>query len=468
MLKTLRNAALMLLMVLMSVSAHAADTFGSFKFYYGDMHAHTGASNDGCSSDFGPTANRRTACGAFADVDDIAIANGLDWVVFSDHTNGNKAISDAAGGDGYWRDTVDKAFAVSTSTFLAFPGAEIAVTVSPGSVTKGHKTLVFFGSETELTSVTRNDASPTGTTSTDVSGCNIINTWMGGLNTSYGPSLLFPHHIGATSPMATVWGCMQTTYEVGVETYSHWGGSRTWQSTSLPWSDYDPIKYADGTTKTTKSGVLQFGLYTQPTYRVGILSGTDNHDTEPGKVCKASATTNPKYMGGVTVAMLDETATFDRDTMYEAFLDGRVYMTTGPHIPIKMTVWDSTGTTELGKLGNEIDIPGSTSVMVKIEVPTGSGGGTNWADDVASVEIIQKGATNVAETPTTLTETSPGSGVYTGIITGVPAGTASGDAGYAYFLMTLTGTDAHPSGCYDEWSTTPNDNEEAMGMVYFI
>lgn len=71
----------------------AADEFGDYTYYYGDIHVHTGVSGDAGSSDI----RCKGDCGAYADTFQSGRDNGLDFMAITDHINGSTTVASASG-----------------------------------------------------------------------------------------------------------------------------------------------------------------------------------------------------------------------------------------------------------------------------------------------------------------------------------------------------------------------------------
>jgi hypothetical protein len=469
--------------------AGATEDWNGYDFKPGDPHAHDGwASGDAQALSASLTWNDDAAAGDYAAIDTTAFTdNGLSWFVLANHVNGKAdssgssqaSISDADGGDTFWRDTCDDAYAISDADHLALCGAEVFFTQS-GGLQHGHRTLIFFtDTETDLATLTRDDLTVSGlntntgtsTDSSDVANCAAIETWSDGLEASYGPIALVPHHPAAMLPMATNWAC-HSTHDLATEVYGMHGNSDIRLTTETPaGSLYDKLLTNTGASNASSTGTVNYWLYdyylnaSYPSGAPGslqddflaIVGGTDSHRTRPGSVCLTSASElekSWKYGGGITMAMIPQATTFSREALYDAFVARRTYATSGPHIPVLQTVWNSGGTTQLGTMGDVIDLGANTAVKFKFQVP--ASGATVWEDDVAEAWVVKPtGANTWSRAP--MTEISPG--VWTANLTV----TADNDAGtdktddVRYVMIRLVGEDAHPStGCEDGGS---NDDE---------
>jgi hypothetical protein len=197
--------------------AFAAEDFEDYRFYLGDLHAHTGYSGDAGSSDIGTSCPQ---CGAFASVFQLAQDNNLDFLALTDHTNGPPSTT-AAG----YAALTNAVLATNDPEggFITIPAAEVWFTTA--TATLGHKTLLFFGENTALSTLNILDTRPTGSANTRVPSCSTIWTWLDNLEADFGPVLALPHHPGMVTPMPTDWSCHNSYYQPAVEIYSEHGNS---------------------------------------------------------------------------------------------------------------------------------------------------------------------------------------------------------------------------------------------------
>ncbi len=341
----------------LSGRALASDAFDGHRFYYGDPHAHTGLSHDGHSSDVRDGCYSGEPCGAFSDVFSTAVSNKLDWVVVSDHVNG--------GAD--YQTTEDEYFQLISADLnhpdpggplLVIPGAEVWFAL-PDGTRLGHKNLLMFGDPAAIASVALADVSPPGT----LADCAGITTWMDGFVAQYGDAVLVPHHTMMDTPMPTDWAC-HTAYEPATEVYSQWGSSLGGAiDYDLPYFPYpegsvavalDPSGYA-----------LQMGFF----------AGTDGHQTLPGSLCKDVLGGYQVSTGGLTIAVLDDGESLDRASLYRAVIGHRTIATSGPRVPMVLTLSDALGDT--WGLGDAVALPAGQDLQVAVAVaPDGASGVT--------------------------------------------------------------------------------------------
>ncbi len=331
------------------LAARAAEPFGDGVYYLGDLHAHTGYSGDAGASDLGDCDG---SCGALADVFGTARDNGLDFVAITDHVNGTAALTAAQ-----FADLNARVVAANDPSggFVTIPGAEVWFTIRGTDQRLGHKTLLLFGDDATVSGLTLVDMRP-GTTST-VGACEDIWTWMDGLSTSFGDAMLIPHHPAVQMPMHNDWSCHDPTWEPAVEVYSEHGSSLHDDGYDTPGEGI----YEDFTVHSALDPD-RYGL------SFGFVGGTDSHDTRPGDVC-GTDTEQPTHLygGGLTVAVLDASASFDRSTLHDAIRERRTYVTTGPALP--MTIAWSAGGHQLGGLGDALDTPVTLDLEASVSFP---------------------------------------------------------------------------------------------------
>lgn len=368
---------LILLAMLSSVPARGADTFEGLRFAYGDPHAHTGLSGDGGSSDLAGTC--RDTCGSTTAMFDNARAAGLDWLAITDHVNGentaNVELYEAMHASVLAADDPD-------GGFVTVPAAEVWFELRTGEPI-GHRSLLLFGTDEELAPLTLSDLQIDGTRGIRVDDCSDLDTYMTRVSALLGNALLFPHHPAVTRPMPSDWTCVDEVWSPGVEVYSAHGNS-LWDGVTFdpPWSG------------TTGTGTAHYGMDPDGLgLQLGFFAGTDGHDSYPGSVCDLDPEhRNHPYGGGLTVAVLDAGETFDRGALYRAFVERRVYATTGPRVPVVVSY--GSGGAKLGGMGETLGLPAGQDLTVEVRVPE------EWADYVLSVEVTFPDTTGLDLAPT--------------------------------------------------------------------
>jgi len=331
-------------------TAEASEGWGEYTYYLGDLHAHSGASLDGGSSDLG---DEHETCGAIDDIVDTAIWNGLDFLAMSDHSNGNPASTE-----------VDYLFVQSTTLeghapkdgFIVLPAAEVFFTLGQGQ-RLGHKNLILFGSDAELESLTLQDAQPVGTANSVISDCDHIRTWMNQVQSNLGPALIIPHHPALKAPMPTDWSCHHPEFSPAVEIYSRHGNSEYEDTTyDIPWSEIEH--------NSTVQAAIDPDTWN---HRLGFVGGTDSHDTRPGKVCAEEGDNPNLYWGGLTVSVIPSDVEYSRKAIYHSIVNRDTYATSGPLIPVSAEYYS--GGAYLGSMGDEVGIPNGQPLNVIVETP---------------------------------------------------------------------------------------------------
>ena len=339
----------------------AAEEFEGRRYFFGDIHAHTGASGDGGSADLGDCLRASDGtdadCGAVGDLGGLVAAAELDFFATVDH------VTSVAG------TTTDSAFEQVFSTvnamhdpdggLVTIPGAEIFVEL-PGGIELGHRSLLMFGLGSVLDEVVIADLQPSGSTSNQVANCGALSTFMQRIETRFGPALLIPHHPGVDKPMPTDWACHDPRWAPVVEAYSEHGSSLDSSSDfDPPWGGFSPSG-----TVVAALDPAGFG------HRLGLVGGSDNHDTHPGDVCRTDTVldTHP-YGGGLTGVILEGETPFGRLGLYEAFVARRTYTTTGPKLPMRLNVVGGEGAVLAG-MGEVLVVGPGADITLELKIPT--------------------------------------------------------------------------------------------------
>lgn len=341
------RASVWIVALFVANSAQGAENFRGYDFYVGDPHAHTGISGDGEASD----TDVCPWCGAMTGVFDYANAVGLDWVAFTDHSNDTDGTHISVDADFNAFQATLLAHDDEADGLIVIPSAEVWFTV--GGQFLGHKNLMLFGDDATLSAFTMADAQPNGTSS-EVADCGAIGTWMDGLAARYGHALIIPHHTYGALPAPTDWSCNTADYEPGVEVYSHWGNGLGW---SRDWETArDPEPEGSVHTAMDPDGYA---------LRLGFLAGTDEHETQPGNVCASPR--GQTYAGGLTMVVVDESQALSREAIYEAIVTRSIYATTGP--AVAMTVEYLVDDVVIGTLGQDVEAPSGSGVVVRVTLP---------------------------------------------------------------------------------------------------
>lgn len=329
-------------------AAVGSTTFEGQDFYLGDVHVHTGASTDAGSSDFNIC---RGSCGALADLRATAESNDLDFMVVTDHVNG--AAVQTADDFEHVRDLLLDIHEPEAG-FVVIPGAEVWFT-QPDGTFYGHRSLMLFGEDAQLSDMTLEDLQPNGDDSIEVEGCADLWSYAARLEGDFGPTLLIAHHPALIQPAVTDWSCHDPVYAPAVEMFSEHGSSED------DHEDYDP---AWSGTDPNGTAVHALGLG----YKLGFLAGTDSHDTRPGGHCNIDTEhTRHPYGGGLTVVVQPSGESFDRRAVYDAIVARRTYATSGPLVPVVIAF--ESGGAHLGGMGEAIALPDGQPLDVTVRLP---------------------------------------------------------------------------------------------------
>lgn len=340
--------------------AVAAEDFEGHTFLFGDIHAHTGASGDAGSSDLGTCVRASDGtpadCGSVAELGPSALAQGLDFLATVDHVTSDVATTSVEAFEEVFHmvnELNDPAVGLIT-----LPGAEIFAELPDGR-TLGHRSLLFFGTEEMLAPVTMADLQPSGSVSNEIEACTVLSDFMAALEVRFGPALLIPHHPGVDKPMPTDWNCHDSRWAPVVEAYSEHGSSLDAAAGfDPPWSGAAPAG-------TVKAAIDPDGFG----HRLGLVGGSDNHDTNPGNVCrKDTVLDHHPYGGGLTGVVLEPSADPGRAAIHEAFVDRRTYTTTGPMLPLLVDVFTSDGAASAG-MGGVLRVDTDTEIVVQARLP---------------------------------------------------------------------------------------------------
>ncbi len=400
--------------------AMAGELFGAHTFVFGDIHAHTGASGDGGSADIGSciraSDDEPADCGSVSDLGLVARENGLDFLATVDHVTSLTATTTP--------EQFETVFSLvnelndTEDGFVTLPGAEIFVELPTGEEL-GHRSLLMFGAPGALAAVGMEDLQPSGSLSNVVADCAVLSAFMDDLESRFGPALLIPHHPGVDKPMATDWSCHDPRWAPVVEAYSEHGSS--FEPTAAfdpPWSGW------------VASGSVRAALNPEGHgHRLGLVGGTDNHDTHPGDVCRTDTVLDHHpYGGGLTGAAIPGAGLFNRADLYDAFRARRTFTTTGPRLPVWLEA-SAGGGAYTASMGDVLLVPEGGGVSLRVTVP---------ADDAWTIQhVVALGP--VSQWP--LESVSPG--VWEGWIP--PAGIEA----YALIDVAIDGELWFEEGCED-------------------
>ena len=369
-----------LLVIAAPAPAAGWELLGGRAFYFGELHAHSGLSGDGASSDLGNC--EVGGCGNLADY--YANARGLaglDFASLTDHLNGQFAI---AAED--WPEIValTEAGHDPDAGFVTLLGGEMQLTLSDGT-DLGHRNYLFFGEPGDAADVTLDDLLRINL----LDSCEEMWEAVREMETRVGPLLFVPHHPAASLPMATRWWCQDERLAPLVEVYSSHGNSRDTPDRD----DFDPLHFAyvDGCTVNEALASAVHGLH------LGLIGGTDFHDTWPGMVCHTDVTHGDQaYGGSLTGVFLDGDRPLDRASLYDAMLHRRTFATSGPRVPVLFSLVDGSGN-EVAVAGDVLAPPPTEAVYARVTFPV------DLAPYVLDVELYDS-----AQVPTSLPEQAPG------------------------------------------------------------
>ena len=354
---------MVLLLLLLSASIQASETFEGNTYYLGEPHIHTGASGDGYSADLNPCSGSLCVNGAVVDFFDIAAANGLDWVAITDHGNG-RSTADDADFDLVWQTVLDHDD--EATGLVAIPAVEFLFSVAGDQL--GHRNLYLFGGDEELAEVVLADLQPAGSDST-VDSCESIEDWLDALDPLYGPTLLVPHHPALTGSLGTDFSCWSEDHEQLVEVYSGWGNSMGGFFTEWD-TPYNTVEGGFVSDAMDPDGLAR---------RFGFLAGTDDHYTMPGDLCVAKGSAHIGT-GGLSVVVIPDSETFDRDAVYDAWTDRRTYATTGPLVPVALDLFEAGDL--LGSMGQDFELVSGARLDLELRVPV------DWESSVLEVFLV--------------------------------------------------------------------------------
>lgn len=402
------------MILFLATMAHAAEMFNGHAYYFGDLHAHTGVSGDGCAQEYA-NCGSDADCGSMSAVFDAARANGLDYVALTDHNNNVTSAAD-------FNALLARCRTETSPSFVCIPATEISALRSGSTTRFGHKDLyVFQDDDSRLSALDLSDF-PTPTIATGACATDIWSV-PSAVAAQFGPTLMWAHHPTATAVATTDWSCHSDAFEPVVEVYSGWGNALTLAPSFDPPSTTD-AQAGDATvaSATVHAALQDFGLH------LGFVAGTDLHDTRPGMTCDRENPNGPHaYGGGLTMVVLDDAAPFKRSAIYGELVARRTLATTGPRIPVEVT-WTAGGAEH--RIGETVEVADGSDATVTARVPTA------YEATVTSVSAIGNATTFG------LSEASPGT--WTATISGaaIPS--------WLYVAVEIDGAAFYgPSGCDD-------------------
>ncbi len=345
-----------------TMAALASEPFEENVFYYGELHAHSGLSLDGGSTDLGNCPPG--GCGDLAAYFSIARDDaGLDFAALTDHVNDDNAMDPAN-----WptvvqltRDAHDPA-----GGFVSILGSEILVERTDG-MALGHKNLLFFGDDASFDAIDIEDVAAAGYPDE----CEDLWATLHDMDEAWGPMLAIPHHPASILPMPTRWWCHDAALSPVVEIYSTHGNGRALEEVA----PYDPLLFGYADESTVNWALLPSGYG----LTLGIIGGTDFHDTQPGMVChQPLINTDQVYGGSLTGVYLDRHTALERSTIYGALRSRHTYATSGPKIPVMLSLVDDDGST-LGTMGDAVAPVPEHPTTLRLTLPPSA---TEYVHDV--------------------------------------------------------------------------------------
>lgn len=347
-------------------------THAGYDYYFGDLHAHTGLSLDGGSADL--TCPWGDACGDYATVlADARQIYALDFLALTDHGNGVHAVPDPSD----WSTQLDDVLAADDpgGGFVTIPGVEVWLWHGDGEI-RDHRNLYLFGDGDELSGLTLEELIPDpGAPPFTTDDCSTVFGWLEALEASRGPALLIPHHPAFQPPGATDWQCTDPRFNPVVENYSEHGNSQT-ASSGGGFDSWEESEQADSLVDRALA-LEGHGL------RLGLIAGTDSHDTRPGSVCdldpRFASKTN--FGGGLSVIALDEGAAFDRAAVLDALRARRAMASSGPRIPVSVELLVEGQSWAI--MGEVLTVPADAVLEIAVRVPLAD------APYVAGVDLVR-------------------------------------------------------------------------------
>jgi hypothetical protein len=331
-------------------------------YYFGDLHTHTGHSMDGYSGDLYGCPDGYD-CGDVSSVlQDARDVFDLDFLAITEHGNGLHAVQ----APWVWEDQLSEVQAANDPEggFVTVPGVELWLWAGNGSI-RDHRNLYLFGTDEQLDGlgldeIRGEDDAPPFTTDD----CLVVFDHLETLEQTRGDILLIPHHPAIQPPAAADWTCVDPRFNPVVENYSEHGNSQ-WPSYPDSFDPVDPDAEQPASTVDRALSPVGYDL------RLGIVGGTDSHDTRPGSVCDLDPrfrNNAVNYGGGLSVVALPEGDLLDRSAILSAMRDRRTLATSGPRIPVHFEI-RSDGT-PVASMGEQFDHVTSEAIEFLVSVPT--------------------------------------------------------------------------------------------------
>ncbi len=382
------------------VETVAYDTFEHFtiarEVKWGDLHAHSNLSQDGCEETESNCADHGEKPGEL--FFQTAKESGLDFAALTDHAEYVTLFPDGdTSGEGIDIWSAQKALVLEAESedFLPIVGYEWTWKKprdlnEEGYFTGGHKTVIF--EETDVCEAWRvaipkayeesvkGVDGPVAVTGNPYTAANFYALWnaFGTARQICGSAgvMTFSHHTAYDLPQATDWANPDNepdlAFETLIEMYSEHGSSECWDTS---------VEHCDWSLKTTSEyvgdGSVQAALYMG--YTLGFVGGTDAHDARPGTTSDHSCVAHFRdldgdligdeptchdYGGGLTGALVQ--GDYTRSSLFQAFEDRHTIVSSGPMLPIRAIGQGGDGRFYLP--GSSVDIDtGLFSIWVSAE-----------------------------------------------------------------------------------------------------
>jgi len=276
------------------LTGSARPRVGDYNVYFGDIHTHSGQSDDGCEG---------TPCGMGSREENYRYARGpggLDFYALTDH---EWQIDPGRGGE--YLGLADEFN--EDGRFVCLPGFEHT------SLLYGHRNVYFRGPGGTVVNTNREGGMITMDPDKVISPREL---WAA-LESNAAPFMTVPHHPSGTSHPLT-WEFFHPVHDRLIEVYSAWGSSEYYGDFPRGVSD----RYRTSDVRDAIRRQLRFGL----------IASSDGHDGHPGNAQSPLIKHHHifHFCGSGRAAVLCENLT--REEIFDALYSRRCYATTGPPI----------------------------------------------------------------------------------------------------------------------------------------
>lgn len=334
------------------------------RWVWGDLHAHSGYSFDGCEdpeADCGPLGET-PAEGFF----EAAVASDLDFAALTDHAEADRLLPDGEGGaeldvwDGQ-RAAVAAAQGGAVLGVLGFEWTAFRDDERRGHPRGSHRTVLLSdpeacaalrvpGYQFDGGSYARDRGEALYVQDAEEVADRPSELWEAlddGVEACGGRWLSFAHHPAFDVPQPTDWNLNENApdREMVVEIYSEHGSSECLDTTQdgCDWRiDTDKGYIAEGSVQ----AALAEG------YRLGFVGGTDSHDARPGSLEDGAGPVahwdggevrRHFAAGGLTGVWLDDGVDLDVDALFDAIEARATLATSGPRPQLRVWVEGADG-----------------------------------------------------------------------------------------------------------------------------